>query len=405
MSRLSCGRGTSILLLLLGCTAHWPAQAEIGLRVASHPIAAPIDAYVRVTAEGKSVAGLTTDDFSVTVDGKPVEQFALTLPPNQDSTQKVSVVIVIEEDRYELTPTYAGLIRRLDIGDMVAVVKYWGDVEQSRFGGVSVLPFTELDDGPGSAQVVDFIRERPYLTGWGTRHFYTDGLVEALAQFETASASLPAGPKVIATVACCGGWTSLSEIVARANTGGISLFNIGRVGWRRTLAAEMKALSANTGGVQVKLSGEAPSEDALPTMGFWLKDGYRVSIPSGAISDCGFHWLAVTVRGESASARFSRCDTTPADFRFRTRTDLPVATRVRSNAVTVADIDSAVPIRVFGGEYSIGCATGFTSEPGRIRPGESVCVRHVTASGGGQWTATLLIVGGVYSWFESVTVN
>ena len=38
-----------------------PGHAEVGLRVEAHPIAAPIDAYVRVTADDESVAGLTAD--------------------------------------------------------------------------------------------------------------------------------------------------------------------------------------------------------------------------------------------------------------------------------------------------------------------------------------------------------
>ncbi len=60
-----------------------------------------------------------------------------------------------------------------------------------------------------------------------------------------------------------------------------------------------------------------------PTMASWLKDGYRVSIPHDAISDCNWHRLAVTVRGESTSVTFSRCDTIPEQFRFRNRLDVP----------------------------------------------------------------------------------
>ncbi len=401
-------RIASALLLLPGSALiAMPGHAEVGLRVESKQIAAPIDAYVRVTAGGDSVTGLTAADFAVTLDGAPVEQFTLTLPPSQDSTQKVSVVIVIKEDQYFPTPTFSRIVGQLGIGDFVSVVKYWGDVEITRFGGLSVLPFTELDDGPSTRQVKDFIRDQPAFGQSGYPRFLFDGLIAALSQFETASATLPDGPKVIVTLDCCSGRNiSLSDVIASANAGGIAIFNTGHAEWARypDLVAHMKALASNTGGVQVKLPTGAPPRDALATMSSWLKDGYRVSIPDSAIGDCDRHRLAVTVGGESTSVLFSRCDTTPEPFRFRDRLDAAVAKRVRSNPVTITGIDTAVPIRVSGGEYSIGCNATFTSAPGRILPGESVCVRHVTASSGGLEVETLLIVGAVSDWFVSSTV-
>ncbi len=250
-------------------------------------------------------------------------------------------------------------------------MKYWGDIERFRFGGVSVLPFTEIDGGPGSEQVNNFLQEQPPFNQLGYSRYLSDGLITAVSQFETVSATLPEGPKAIVTVECCADSRNLSDVIAGANAGDAAIFDIGRPLWTRYLSVmpAMKALAANTGGIQVKLSNVAPSQDALPTMASWLKDGYRVSIPHDAIDDCDRHKLAVTVRGESTSVTFSRCDTTPEPFRFRHRTDVPVGKRVRSNTVTIAGIDTAVPIRVFGGEYSIGCETGFTSEPGRIASG------------------------------------
>ena len=410
MNPLLIGRRVRIpsaLLLLLGSTLiATPGHAEVGLRVESQPIAAPIDAYVRVTAGGVPVTGLTPADFTVTLDGAPVEQFALTLPPRQDSTQKVSVVIVIREDRYYPTPGFKSLIRQLRIGAFVSVVKYWGDIEQYRFGGLSVLPFTELDDGSGTEQVNNFIRAQPAFNQLGTRHSLVDGLIAALSEFEAASATLPDGPKVIVTLDCCVGSTRLSDLVASANAGGIAIFNTGPAEWApyREVVAYTKALAANTGGIRVKLPAGALPQDALPTMSSWLNHGYRVSIPDSAIGDCNRHKLAVTVGGESTGVVFSRCDTTPEPFGFTDRLDAAVAKRVRSNSVTITGIDTAAPIRVIGGEYSIGCNTTFTSEPGSILPGESVCVRHTTAASGGLEVGTLLIVGGVSGWFVSSTV-
>jgi hypothetical protein len=404
-SRLN--RIASAFLILAGnLAAALPGHADVGLRVESRPIEAPIDAYVRVTEEDESVTGLTADDFAVTLDGQAVEEFSLTLPPSQDSAQKVSVAIVIRADAYWPSAAYVGFVDELEIGDFVSVVKYWGEPEFARIGEVWALPFTELDDGPGTEEVIAFIEDSPQPGIFGAQFLY-DGLMEALSQYEAASATLPEGPKAIVTVDCCGGRRqSLSDLIARANAGSTAIFDIGRSGWNSflTLMPALKALATTTGGIQVRVANNIAPQDALPTMGSWLKDGYRVSIPAEAIEDCDRHRLAVTVRGESTSLIFSRCDTTPEDFRFRFRDDLPVATRVRSNTVTITGIDSAVPIRVYGGEYSIGCATGFTSEPGRIAPGETVCVRHVTAASGGEMTYTALIVGAESSTFQSRTV-
>jgi hypothetical protein len=116
-----------------------------------------------VTATGEPVAGLTADEFGVTLDGRAVDQFELTLPPGQDSSQKVSVVIVVKVDPYFPTPDYSGFVSQTGIGDHVSVVKYWGDFERPRFGGMSILPFTELDDGRRSERVINFIRrEAPF---------------------------------------------------------------------------------------------------------------------------------------------------------------------------------------------------------------------------------------------------
>lgn len=394
----------SALLVLLGSTLiAMPGHAEVGLRVDSQPIAAPIDAYVRVTAGEDPVPGLTPADFTVTLDGAPVEQFALTLPPSQDSTQKVSVVIVMMEHPYVSTPTFNRFVRQLRRGAFVSVVKYWGDIELFRFGGLSILPFTELDDGPGTELVNDFLRAQPAFNQLGTPHYLSDGLNAALSQFEAAAGTLPDGPKVIVTLDR--GGVRLSDVVARANAGGIAIFNTTADGARYlTTVAQTKALAANTGGIRVNLPTGALPRDALPTMASWLRHGYRISIPASAISDCNQHKLAVTVGGELARVFFSRCDTTPEPFKFTYRQDAPVAKRIRSNSVTITGIDTAAPIRVYGGQYSIGCNTTFTTESGWILPGESVCVRHTTAASGGLEVYTILIVGGESSWFQSSTV-
>ena len=144
--------------------------------------------------------------------------------------------------------------------------------------------------------------------------------------------------------------------------------------------------------------------DAIETMTAWLKDGYRLEISPTAVVDCDPHMLEVTVGGESTNIPFARCDTTPEPFELVDSSDAPVATQVTSEAVTITGIETAVPITVFDGEYSVGCGSTFTSETGWMLPGESVCVRHRTAASGGLEVSTLLIVGAVSDWFVSSTL-
>ena len=392
-------RIASALLLLSGSTLiAMPGNAEVGLRVESQPIGAPIDAYVWVTEGSEPVAGLTPADFAVTLDGAPVE-FALTLPPSQDSAQKVSVVIVINNSESAPTRDFSPLLEQLAIGDFVSVVKYASDVDILRRGGLWVLPLTEIDDGPGLAQIQDFIQDRQPLKLTGAR-FLFEGLIEGMSQMAAASATLPDGPKAIVTVECCGGRRSLSDVVAMANAGSVAIFNVRNGhgngdGESRFLP---RALATKTGGIHLRELSD------MATMGYWLRDGYRVTIPHTAIDDCKRHKIGVTVGGESRSVTFSRCDMTPEYYRLKDFYDAAPATQVRAKAV-IRGIDGVTPVRVHDGEYSIGCTSAYTSGPGWIRPGQSICVRHTTAGIPGGLHFTSVTIGGVHEMFMSQTLG
>jgi hypothetical protein len=76
-----------------------------------------------------------------------------------------------------------------------------------------------------------------------------------------------------------------------------------------------------------------------------------------------------------------------------------------SATVTVSGVDIPTPISVTGGEYSIGCdADGFTSDPGEILDGETVCVRHTASANGSTTVDTVLTVGNFSATFSSTTV-
>lgn len=96
-------------------------------------------------------------------------------------------------------------------------------------------------------------------------------------------------------------------------------------------------------------------------------------------------------------------DTTPDAFPFNDAVDVEVATLVTSNAVAIGGINTASPISVTGGEYSIGCNATFTAAAGTITNGETVCVRHTSAADPNTDTETTLTIGGIASIFTSTT--
>jgi hypothetical protein len=96
-------------------------------------------------------------------------------------------------------------------------------------------------------------------------------------------------------------------------------------------------------------------------------------------------------------------DTTPDSFAFASQSSVQRSTLVTSSTVRVSGIDTAAPISVAGGEYSIGCGGNFTSGAGNIANGQAVCVRHQSAATGGATVTTSLTIGGVTGTFSSTT--
>ncbi len=97
-------------------------------------------------------------------------------------------------------------------------------------------------------------------------------------------------------------------------------------------------------------------------------------------------------------------DTVPDAFAFASQSGVSSNATVTSAPVTPTGYSLAAPISVVNGQYGINCAN-FTSNPGTIGPGQSVCARHTSASGGGQTVSTLVSIGGVQGSFSSTTAG
>ena len=297
----ACAR--SLLALATAGFIVCTARADIELRVESRPIVQPIDAYVLVTDGESPIAGLTAGDFSITLDGTALAEFEFSLPPSQDPSQSVSIVVVAQADDYPPASVYTALIDALDVGDHVSVVKYQGDIEVFRSGGVEILPFTQVDGGAGSDALKEFLQSR-LSPSVGPPVFFYEALLAGLGEFARPSVSLPDGPEAIVAIGTGGGRNSLSEVIALANANSIPILNVGYASLDPypDLVARSRSLAENTGGFRVQMPADANLAVGLAQMASWLENGYRVTIPQGAITDCNPHVLEVTGVGKSSAS-------------------------------------------------------------------------------------------------------
>ena len=98
-------------------------------------------------------------------------------------------------------------------------------------------------------------------------------------------------------------------------------------------------------------------------------------------------------------------DTVPNAFGFTSQTGVIPEAVLTSNTITPAGFNTTTTISVANGTYSIGCTgPGFTSSPGNLEPGQTVCVQHTASAGFGATTTTTLTIGGVAGTFSSTTV-
>ncbi|MSR08923.1 MAG: hypothetical protein EXR82_05240 [Gammaproteobacteria bacterium] len=94
----------------------------------------------------------------------------------------------------------------------------------------------------------------------------------------------------------------------------------------------------------------------------------------------------------------------PDQFTFVDQTDVPLATVITSNTITLAGTEATYDITVANGEYSVGCTGTFTQTAGTIAPGGTVCVRQTSSATPATATTTTLTIGGVSGGFTVTTV-
>ena len=98
-------------------------------------------------------------------------------------------------------------------------------------------------------------------------------------------------------------------------------------------------------------------------------------------------------------------DTQPEFFAFPEKAGVPPATPQTSAPVVIIGFDGQLLVSIPNGigEYSIGCSGTFVASGGYIEPGQSLCVRHVSAATTGTARSTQVKIGSVSSQFRSTT--
>ena len=96
-------------------------------------------------------------------------------------------------------------------------------------------------------------------------------------------------------------------------------------------------------------------------------------------------------------------DTTPDAFSFTAQTNVALSSVATSNTITVAGINTASPISIVGGTYSINGGV-YVSTAGTLNNGDTVTVQQTSSASFSTFTSATLTIGGVSSAFEVTTL-
>ena len=96
-------------------------------------------------------------------------------------------------------------------------------------------------------------------------------------------------------------------------------------------------------------------------------------------------------------------DTTPDAFSFASKGDVSTGVVMLSDSVIISGLDSAVPVQISSGEYSID-GGAFTAATGSIGNGQLLQLRHTSSSERGGTITTTVTVGDYSADFSSTTI-
>lgn len=120
--------------------------------------------------------------------------------------------------------------------------------------------------------------------------------------------------------------------------------------------------------------------------------------------------VTVTIGGDTVGAQKSATftvttgDTAPDAFTFVDQVGVPIDTTIYAAPVTITGITAPARVTISrNGQYQLNCTGPFVVTAGLVENGNTICVRHVSASSLSTLTNTVLTVGGVNDTFTSTT--
>lgn len=125
---------------------------------------------------------------------------------------------------------------------------------------------------------------------------------------------------------------------------------------------------------------------------------------SGSTNTAVTQTLTIGTTDSTFISSTSLPDTTPDAFSFPNdpQSSVALSTLFLSGNFTVAGINTATPISVTGGEYSIN-GGAFVTAGGTVNNGQAIQVRHTSSAATSTLTTTTLDIGGVTADFRSTT--
>src|SRR6218665_923751 len=99
----------------------------------------------------------------------------------------------------------------------------------------------------------------------------------------------------------------------------------------------------------------------------------------------------------------TKADTTPNAFSFEPKTGVALGTEHTSNLITVEGIDTAVPISITGGEYSIN-GGAFTSAAGTVSVSNTVVIKATASSVTETVQNAVITIGDVSATYAVTTI-
>lgn len=151
--------------------------------------------------------------------------------------------------------------------------------------------------------------------------------------------------------------------------------------------------------------GLPQAETCIPRINALLASNGKVYAGTGGSGLFVADALGGGVVGDSVPCT-TAIDSFPNDVSFNSVETVSPDTVQTSNSVTVSGLGTgvSVAVSVSGGEYSVGCTeSGFTAVPGSVSNGDTLCLRHTSASVGETEVLTTLSLGDSQAEFRSRT--